>query len=240
MNKLKTIIHYECKTSFKYIWYFYAIQYAILALVTFIIAMCTGNYGNIGSNGIEINTMIYIGVLGVLGFKEDFKMLIQNGFNRKYIFIAELTMFAFISGIMALVDTLIGTLLSNFSSNYQSLFISIYGNANLFVNWLCLFLVYMVICTLFFLSILIINKIGKKVALYFIVLLAGSITLLVTLFKVVLSRETAANVLAFVLKSFGFMQDGSINYFFPVFTLVLVVSILCLGAYSVVSRTELR
>lgn len=28
MNKLKSIIQYECMTSFKYIWIFYAIQYA--------------------------------------------------------------------------------------------------------------------------------------------------------------------------------------------------------------------
>ena len=39
MNKLKSIIQYECMTSFKYIWIFYAIQYAIVGLITLIIGI---------------------------------------------------------------------------------------------------------------------------------------------------------------------------------------------------------
>ena len=78
MNKLKSIIQYECMTSFKYIWIFYAIQYAIVSLITLIIGISIGTFENIGTNALEINTLIYVSILGVLGFKEDFKMLIQN------------------------------------------------------------------------------------------------------------------------------------------------------------------
>ena len=30
MKKLKAVVQYECMTSFKYIWVFYAIQYAFV------------------------------------------------------------------------------------------------------------------------------------------------------------------------------------------------------------------
>lgn len=108
MKNLKSIIQYECMTSFKYIWLFYAIQYALVGFITIIIGLVMGTFEDVGTNCLEINTLGYIGILGVLGFKDDFKMLIQNGFTRKYIFIATLSMFGFISGTMALIDTIVG------------------------------------------------------------------------------------------------------------------------------------
>ena len=95
MNKLKSIIQYECMTSFKYIWIFYAIQYAIVGLITLIIGIVSGSFENVGTNCLEINTLFFVSILGALGFKEDFKTLIQNGFTRKYIFIAALSLFIF-------------------------------------------------------------------------------------------------------------------------------------------------
>ena len=92
MKNLKSIIQYECMTSFKYIWIFYAIQYAIVGLITITIGLIMGTFEDVGTNCLEINTLVYISILGVLGFKEDFKMLIQNGFTRKYIYIATIAM----------------------------------------------------------------------------------------------------------------------------------------------------
>ena len=77
MKKLKSVIQYECTTSFKYIWLFYGIQYAVVALVTLIIGISTGTFEGIGTDVIEIHSLIYVGVLGVLGFNQDFKMLLQ-------------------------------------------------------------------------------------------------------------------------------------------------------------------
>ena len=107
MKKLGTVIRYECVTSFKYIWIFYAIEYAVVAAVFLLSYITNGSSGKIGTNGLEFNSFIYVGILGILGFKEDFKMLIQNGFTRKYIFLSTFSLFAFISGIMSLVDTIL-------------------------------------------------------------------------------------------------------------------------------------
>ena len=78
MNKLKSIIQYECMTSFKYIWIFYVIQYAIVGLITLIIGIVSGSFENVGTNCLEINTLPFVSILGALGFKEDLKHLYKT------------------------------------------------------------------------------------------------------------------------------------------------------------------
>ena len=38
-----------------------------------------------GSNTLEFSSIVFVSVIGVLGYKEDFKALLQNGYTRKYI-----------------------------------------------------------------------------------------------------------------------------------------------------------
>ena len=54
-------------TSFKYIWMFYAIEYAIVLLIYIMVAAITGDPENAGTNCLEMNTFIYVGILGALG-----------------------------------------------------------------------------------------------------------------------------------------------------------------------------
>ena len=171
MNKLKSIIQYECMTSFKYIWIFYAIQYAIVGLITLIIGIVSGSFENVGTNCLEINTLFFVSILGALGFKEDFKTLIQNGFNK----------------------------------DYTSLYSGIYGYDNIVMNWLWLFLVYVMFCCLLYLTILIINKIGKTMSIYCGILFIGCIVLITALFRYVFSAELVKNILNFFMKAAGFL-----------------------------------
>lgn len=240
MKKLKSIIQFECMTSFKYIWSFYAIQYAIVFLITLIIGISVGTFKEVGTNVLEMNTLIYVGILGVLGFKEEFKMLIQNGFTRKYIFIATLSMFCFISGTMALVDTVVGNIIHHFNNDYSSLYGGLYGYENIFMNWLWLFLVYVMVCSLFYIGILVINKVGKTISIYLGVVIGGTVLLIIALLRYVLSAEAVSNILEFLTKAMGFMTDGTNNYLFPVLTLLLVIVILGSGSYAVIRRTELN
>lgn len=240
MKNLKSIIQYECATSFKYVWIFYAIQYALVAFITIIIGLVMGTFEDVGTNCLEMNTLIYIGILGVLGFKDDFKMLIQNGFTRKYIFIATLSMFGFISGTMALIDTIVGNLIHHFNSSYSTLYGGIYGYDNLFMNWLWLFLLYATFCCLLYLIILVINKTGKNVSIILGVVFGGIVLLIVALFRYVFTGETIHNILEFLMKAMGFMADGTINYIFPAITLFLLLAILGAGAYAIIRRTELK
>ena len=240
MKNLKSVVQYECMTSFKYIWIFYGIQYALVSFITIIIGIVVGSFENVGTNALEMNTLIYIGILGVLGFQEDFKMLIQNGFTRKYIFIATLSMFCFMSGTMALIDTVVGNLIHYFNNNYSSLYGAIYGYDHLFMNWLWLFLLYVLICSLLYLTILVINTVGKTISIYLGIILGGVVLLIVALFRFVFSGEILSSVMEFLIKAMGFMTDGTINFFFPVLTLLLVASILGISSYTIIQHTELK
>lgn len=240
MKNLKAVIQYECTTSFKYIWIFYAIQYAIVGFIAIIIGLVMGSLEDVGTNCLEINSLIYIGILGVLGFNEDFKMLIQNGFTRKYIFAATISMFGFVSGIMALIDTIVGNLLHHINNNYSAVYGSVYGYGNKFMNWLWLFLIYVTFCCLLYLIVLVINKAGKSVSVCLGIVFGGIILLIVALFRYVFTSEFVAHIMNFFMNAMGFMTDGTINLIFPALTLFVLAVVLSGCAYAVLHRTELR
>lgn len=240
MKNLKSIIRYECTTSLKYLLFFYPIQYGIIALISLIIGMSMGSFEDVGTNAIEMNSLIYVGVVGVLSLRQDFKMLIQNGFTRKYIFIATFSMFCFISGTMAIIDTAVGNILHHLNNNYASLYGSLYGYENIFMNFVWLFLIYVLVCSLLYLVILIINKVGKTISIYLGCFLGGIVLLVIALFRYVFSIEVTTNILQFLTKAMGFMSDGTINSLFPAFTLLLLIAILASGSYTVIQRTEIH
>lgn len=240
MNKLKAVIQYECITSFRYIWIFYAIMYAVVGLITVIIGISMGSWEDVGTNALEVNTLIYLGILGVVGFSDDFKTLIQNGFTRKYIFIATVTMFAFIAGVMALVDTVMGNLIHHFMTGYSSMYAGIYGYGNMIVNWIWLFLVYMTVCTLLYLVILVMNRMGKHGFIYLGIGVVAVVVIIAALFRYVMPVEMVNDILELVLKALGFMADGSKNLLFPILTFFCLSGILGLGSYAVIRRTEIH
>lgn len=240
MKDLKSIIQYECVTSFKYIWFFYAIQFAMIGFICLLLGLIMGNFENVAVNGLEFDSLVYVCILGVLGYNEDFKMLIQNGFTRKYIFIATLSMFCFISGTMAIVDTAAGQFLHHFYSNYSSLYGALYGYGNPFMNWLWLFLLYIVIsCLMYFIS-LSMNKLGKNLSIYLIVILGGILLLVFALFRFVLTGEMIQKILMFLIGAMGFMADGTINLINPAFTLLILSSFFAIASYAVIRHTEVK
>ena len=242
MKKLGTVIRYECVTSFKYIWVFYICVFAAISVISAIIYISTGDMEKIGTNGLELNSMIYVGILGVFGFKEDFKMLIQNGFTRKYIFLATLSLFVFTSAIMAAVDTIVGNALHAVASGYFSLFGGLYGyEHSFFLNWLWLFLAYMLVCCLLYLSILIINKIGKVASIYLAIGLGLTVVLIIpALLKFVLPEDFAEAAITFAVKAIGFVAEDAINFLCPIMSLLLIAGILSIGSYLIIRRTELK
>ena len=149
-------------------------------------------------------------------------------------------MFCFISGTMAFVDTVVGNMMHLINSNYSSLYGGLYGYDNLFMNWLWLFLLYVVLCSLLYLIILVINRVGKNVSIYLGLAFGGVILLIIALFRYVFSAELVRDIVEFLMQAMGFMTDGTINYIFPALTLFVIVAILGIGSYAVIRRTELK
>lgn len=239
MSKLKSAILYEYSTKIKAMVLFYLIQYLIVALIFSIVAISVGGE-EIGSNALEFSSVIFISVIGVLGYKEDFKALIQNGYTRKYIFGATICMFTLLAGTMALIDTIIGNSIHYFNDNYFTLFGSLYGYGNVFLNWLWLTVLYLMFCSLFYLAVLVINRVGKMVSLFIGVGLSCVILLVTSLFRFVFSQEFVSAAAEFVMKAMGFMSNGTTNLFFPILSFLVIGAVFGIGSYAVIRRTELK
>lgn len=239
MSKLKSAIIYEYSTKIKAMVLFYLIQYLIVALIFSIVAISVGGE-EIGSNALEFSSVIFISVIGVLGYKEDFKALIQNGYTRKYIFGATICMFTLLAGTMALIDTIIGNSIHYFNDNYFTLFGSLYGYGNVFLNWLWLTVLYLMFCSLFYLAVLVINRVGKMVSLFIGVGLSCVILLVTSLFRFVFSQEFVSAAAEFVMKAMGFMSNGTTNLFFPILSFLVIGAVFGIGSYAVIRRTELK
>lgn len=239
MSKLKSAILYEYSTKIKAMVLFYLIQYLIVALIFSIVAISVGGE-EIGSNALEFSSVIFVSVIGVLGYKEDFKALIQNGYTRKYIFGATICMFTLLAGTMALIDTIIGNSIHYFNDNYFTLFGSLYGYGNVFLNWLWLTVLYLMFCSLFYLAVLVINRVGKMVSLFIGVGLSCVILLVTSLFRFVFSQEFVSAAAEFVMKAMGFMSNGTTNLFFPILSFLVIGAVFGIGSYAVIRRTELK
>ncbi len=239
MNKFKSAVLYECSTKIKAMCVFYLIEYAIVA-ISFAMAAVSSGGAETYSNGLEFCSVFFVSVIGVLGYEEDFKALIQNGYTRKYIYLSTICMFLFLSVTMALIDTTIGNTIHYFNSNYFTFFGSIYGYGNPLGNWLWLTVLYLLFCCLFYLGVLIIRKAGKMVSLFIGVGLCGVVIIVISLFRFVISHETAQSIAEFLMKAMGFMGDGSVNLLFPIITLLTMAIVLGAGSYAIIRRTELK
>ena len=239
MTELKSAVLYEYLTKVRAIGIFYLIQYSIVALIFAIVAICTEGKET-GSNALEFNSVVFVSVIGVLGYKEDFKALLQNGYTRKYIFGATVCMFTLLAGTLALIDTIIGNSLHYFNDNYFTLYGGIYGYGNVFANWLWLTALYLMFCSLFYLAVLVINRVGKTVSLLIGVVVCGIILLVIALFQFVFPDELVSKTWEFMMKAMGFMGDGTTNLFFPVLSFLVIGVVFGIGSYAVIRRTELR
>ena len=92
MKKMRILIRYECELSWKYIWIFYLAIAIVFPTVYGLLYLLTHETGRI--NCLEMNTMIFVGIVGMMQINEDFRMLMQNGFTRAYIFSATAAQFA--------------------------------------------------------------------------------------------------------------------------------------------------
>ena len=234
MRKWKMAVWYECATKMRAMGTFYAIQYTIAMLITGILMICLKT-SEVGYSGMEVSSIAFVAIVGVFGFHEDYKALIQNGFTRRYIFLATLGMFAAVCGLMALIDTVMGNLLHAFNSHYAALFGNLYGYGRFLTNWLWLTAVYLLACSVSYLVVLVIHRAGKVCTLLIGTALGG-----VALLRFVASPEFTAKLAQFVMNAMGFMNDGTVCVWMPIATFLLAVGVLSLGSYLLIRRSELK
>lgn len=239
---MKALIKYQCWTTIKPLLAFYAILYGIVILGYILAFFMTGGLLKSPFSGIEFSCFIYLGITGALGFNEDFKMAIQNGFTRKQIIIATLCMFLFVTCIMSFVDTFGALCIQEFSPLYRSLFQQVYYvEHSIFTQWLGLFLVYFTIIICSYLLNLICNKLGKKV-FYFLLISVGLFVcaLLPMIITLCLPQNTINEIAETLGILLGYQQNGTIELLNPLLLISSIITIITGLSYLTIKKTELN
>lgn len=163
MSKLKEVVRFELSTSLRYLLIFYAIQYSVVAVTLFLTWLGRGSLDHPYFAALESCAMIFVLIFGAVGFNEDFKMLLQNGFTRRVHFVGALVLFASTAALLALVDTLAARALEGVAHGYWSLFTAIYGpNHALWLQGCWRFGVYLVLVCVGYFCALLTARLGTR------------------------------------------------------------------------------
>lgn len=168
---IKSSYKYQMYDSIKAFIVFYATVLIVTILIGSLAVPMIQNNGNVVThlNGMEITTIIFIFIVGLCSFKENFKMLTQNSVSRKSIFLGhKLTAISLAFGA-AVIDKILSVIITLISKNikqidYSSLFALLYGQDNYLNSFLFSFLAYLAVISIgYTITILFyrMNKVGK-------------------------------------------------------------------------------
>lgn len=238
--KLRSLFKYECLTIAKPLGIFYSILYGIV-LAGYIVDMIVGNNSVFRFNGVEFSCVIFLCICASLGFSEDFRFLLQNGFTRNSIFCGTFMLYLSLSFFMSAVDTLIAMLLNQLSG-YRSLFHQLYGaDHSIFLQWLLLSCFYFTVSAVSYLFRLLSDKMGHKLFLVLMIGLAVFFFIFVPYFiSTVLSESAQLKVLDFFGFLAGFTKSSHIHFYNPI---LICIGISCIGflpARSLLKKMELK
>ena len=189
--------------------------------------------------------MIFVFIFGTLGFGEDFKMLLQNGFTRRVHFVAALVLFVVTAMLLALVDTLAARGIEAVAHGYWSLFTAIYGpNQALALQFLWRFGVYLVLACAGYFCALVVARLGTKRTIFLgIVLWCMGVLALPTLYMELLpdawrySFGTQVNTA--LLHCAGFTAEG-VQLAWPIVSLTVLAAFGFAACFALVRRAPLR
>lgn len=245
MGKLREVVRFEIATALRYVVIFYLIQYSVVAVTLFLTWLGRGSLDHPYFAALETCAMIFVFIFGALGFGEDFKMLLQNGFTRRVHFVAALVLFVVAAMLLALVDTLAARGIEAVAHGYWSLFTAIYGpNQALALQFLWRFGVYLVLACAGYFCALVVARLGTKRTIFLgIVLWCMGVLALPTLYVELLpdawrySFGTQVNTA--LLHCAGFTAEG-VQLSWPIVSLTVLAAFGFAVCFALVRRAPLR
>ena len=245
MTKLRPLIAFEITTTFKYMTIFYCIEFSMLAVTLFLTWLGRGSLDHPYFACMESCAMIFIFIFGIFGFAEDFRMLLQNGFTRCYIFIATLVLFLQTAVTLALVDTLAARFLEGVAHGYWSLFTAIYGpNHALWLQGCWRFGVYVSLVCVGYLCALTVTRLGTKRALFLgIVLWCAGVVVLPLAFREwlpdALRYDIGTQLETFLYQCVGFTAEG-VHFAYPLLSLAVLAVVGFAICFALLRRAPLK
>lgn len=112
-TNVKLSAKYQLNEMRKAIIIFYGALLAVHIIFGGVSFSYQGRYGMVvNSNGMDMVSAIFLFVMGLCAFKENFGMLLQNGFSRRSVFWGRMASFGLVAAGMMLLDQLLMLLLN--------------------------------------------------------------------------------------------------------------------------------
>lgn len=192
-------------------------------------------------NVLEANSLIYVVIVGIFIMRDDFKMLIQNGFTRWYIFLGNISFFTFICAILSFISTTVTMLpLPRLLGEYTSLTKVIYNNDNSFINFVLVFLLHLVVVLFGYLITLIFNRVGKNRAIILGITMGLLVMMAPGIVLYSMTPEWRQALLNGVICLIGISSSGEVNYLVPISVLLCMALIFGCLAYRVLRRLNVK
>lgn len=210
---LKASLKYQMQTALKATGIYFGILYLIIITFMIINMYFDPKEGNLIA-GLEASSAIFMMMLGIFTFEEDFKFLIQNACSRKTMLCSFIIQFLCISLLVASADTL-NSIIINQAFKYESIFMQVYGDLGYHLNFLWSFLLYFMICMVSYFFTTLFRLLNKYMRY---ILFLGIPMILLMLLPAVDYAFLNGAISAFILDSmlFVFGLQNGINVIIPV------------------------
>lgn len=123
---IKTTSRYLMRDMLTSVVWFYGIMLAIYILGYLAIAI-GGINGSI--SGMEFASIIFLFVLGLNSFRENFGMLLQNGVSRKTMFVCRMLTFGAVALLVAVINLALGAIIGALPASNAQLELSFFGTS---------------------------------------------------------------------------------------------------------------
>ncbi len=180
-----------------------------VSMITFTFVGENGDYSYSGFD-ILITGAIFIGAIVAESFSDNFKLLIQNGFTRREIFISHTTFFIITSLIISISNSiLLFTTQNSDIFGFTILFYRIYDqNITMLSGTILNFVLYLSVATITYMYIILYNRYNKKIVGLCWLLAVIVIAFIVYTAIQILPGEIVAGTVELLLAICGFTENG--------------------------------
>lgn len=231
MNKLVQGVKYSLYYSLLYALMFYGIFYGLNLLAAIIESISSGIF-NLQHLSLS-NSVLFLTVFTSLKLGSDFKMLLQNGYSRVYIFLIAIIRTIILCLIMAVFDIICARL---FFNSWESIFLLNTYKTNEILLIFFLFTINMFFSSFGMLLTRIYSLVGIKLRIVLIILSIYLFTMIISGIGYMFG-EQFTSFLRFI---FGLQNPINPNIFAPIFFILMASIILNSLSYLFIRKMEIK
>lgn len=235
--RLANAFKYQILTLIQSMGIYYVII-LLIRLVGMFIAVHSGT-NDIGMSALEVNTFVFMAILGVMSYLEDSKFFVQNGYSRKSLMKLYIMQFLLCACMLSIFDVLMAKGIESFFP-YKSLFTQLYGNGHtVILQFIWYFTLYLFGGMISFFFTVLFDRLDKKKRMIFLLGIPLVLFTLVPILDIyVLENAISIALLDILTTLMGFA--GTIHLYAPILTFTGLFMTFTAFAYMTMRRAAIR